>query len=705
MRRHTLLPVLVVLCSACGDRAVEFGLPPTTVVDIVADTLHGEVVEDPYRWLEDGDSPETLAWIDAQSHYTDLIFAQVQGRGDLTPLVTSLLRRGWKDSPVEKGGRYFYGMQRAEDDLPIIYYRDGYTGEDRVLIDPHGMSEDHSISVSLPQPLNCPVCRPLQRQNAISDDGKLMVYAVKHGGAADVELRIRDVDTGEDLPDVLPPANYMSIQFTPDNTGLYYAVRATEKPRVWYHALGTDVSEGREIFGEGYGIADVPFAELSPDGKWLLVGAWRANAGAMELHLKDLESDGEWIPIGTEGVTVGGFAGDKLLLTTTIGMETSGVPMPNRRVVVADLASPQVEHWVELVPAPEDAEIRGAAGVGGYYFVASIKDGQPSVTQYDTAGTLVREIGFGALGTVFGPAGEWDKNEAFAVFTSFHVPNTEYRIDVETGETAVWFAPDVSIDPASIDVKRAQFAGKDGRMFPMFIVHEKGLELDGDRPTFLVGYPGRGYPPAFWPQAVLFINMGGVFALASPRGGSREAVVGSDYGNASDDFIAAAEYLIDEGYTRPSRLALMGSSWGGLLAANALRRRPELFRAVVCGYPLTDMIRYHHFEDAARALYLFGSVENPEQFRYIKAHSPYHNAVEGTPYPVTLFVASDDDPSVNPLHARKMTAMVQATNAGENPIMLRYHTKAGHGGGLPLSKEIEEMVDLFTFLRWQVGGK
>jgi prolyl oligopeptidase len=713
MRGLTLLLIAPLLVSACGDRlptqetVLEFGPPPETKVETVADTLHGEVILDPYRWLEDGDSPETRTWIDAQNQYTDAIFAQLPGREDLTPLVTALLRRGWMDSPVEKGGRYFYGMQRAEDDLPIIYYRDGYTGEDRVLIDPHGMSEDHSISVSLPQPLNCPVCRTLPRQNAISDDGKLMVYAVKHGGAGDVELRIRDVDAGEDLPDVLPRASYMSIQFTPDNTGLYYAVRATEEPRVWYHVLGTDVSEDREIFGEGYGIADIPFAELSPDGRWLLVTAWRANAGAMELHLKDLESDGEWIEISTEGWTVGGFAGGKLLLTTTNGMDTSGVSMPNRRVVVADLASPQVEHWVELLPAPDDAEIRGAAGVGGYYFVASIKEGRPSVTQYDTAGTLVREIEFGNMGTVYGPGGSWDKKEAFVVFTSFHMPSTEYRVDVETGETEAWFAPDVPVDPESIEVKRVQFASKDGRTFPMFIVHQEGLELDGDHPTFLTGYPAiaGGYPPAFWPQAVLFTNMGGVFALATPRGSSQQAVVGSDFGNASDDFIAAAEYLIEEGYTRPERLVLMGRSLGGLLAANALIRRPALFRAVVCEYPLTDMIRYHHFEDAARGLSLFGSSENLEQFRYIKAHSPYHNAVEGTPYPVTLFVASDDDPSVNPLHVRKMTAMVQATNGGENPIMLRYHSKAGHGRDMPLVEEVEEMVDLFAFLRWQVGGR
>jgi prolyl oligopeptidase len=709
--RLILLPILCVLVFSCGEplaipeSTVEFSPPPETRVETVVDTLHGQAVEDPYRWLEDGGSPETRAWVEAQRQYTAAIFAQLPGREDLLSHVTSLLRTGWMDSPVEKGGRYFYGMQRAEDELPIIYYRDGYTGEDRVLIDPHGMSEDHSISISLPQRLNCPICRTLQRQNEVSDDGKLMVYAVRQGGAGDVELRIRDIDTGKDLPDVLPPANYMSVQLTPDNAGLYYSTRETEEPRVRYHTLGTDVSEDGDIFGEGYGMADIPFIELSPDGKWLLVTAWRGNAGTMELHLKDLQSDSEWVEISKEGVTVGGFAGDKLLLTTTVGVDKNRVPMPNRRVVVADLASPRVEHWVEFLPAPQEARIQGAAGVGGYYFVGYEKDGQPSVTQYDTAGNWVREIEFGTMGSVFGPAGEWDKKEAFVVFTSFHVPKTEYRMDVNTGETEVWFRPDVPVDSEAIEVKRVQFASKDGRTLPMSIVHAKGLELDGDRPTFLTGYPGGAYTPAFWPQAVLLMDMGGVFALASPRAGSgTEAVVSSDFGSASDDFVAAAEYLIEEGYTRPERLALMGRSWSGLLAANALIRRPELFGAVVCGYPLADMIRYHRF--APRALSLFGSPEDPEQLRYIKAHSPYHNAVEGTLYSATLFVASDDDPLANPLHARKMTAMVQATNGGEKPVMLRYHARAGHGRGLPLplSAEIEEMVDLFAFLRWQVGG-
>jgi len=711
MRGLSLLPVALLFAAACGDQRstfgtqIELGTPPPTRVAQVADTLHGEVVSDPYRWLEDGNAPETRAWIDAQNAYTDAIFARLPEKEELTRLATSLLSVDVIDSPVEKGGRYFYGKRRAGEDLMVVYYRDGYDGEEHVLIDPHGMSEDHSISVSVPHPLNCPECRLRERLNDISADGTLMVYAIRKGGATDVELRIRDVNARRDLLDVLPPANYHSVQLTPDNTGLYYAVRGTEAPRVWYHRLGTDVSEDHEVFGAGYGMADIPFAELSPNGKWLLAGAWRGNTRTIELHLKDLENDSEWIAVGTEGMTTGGFAGDRLLLATTVGVNTGSTQTPGYRVVVASLDSPQTDHWVQLIPAGEDVSIRGAAGVGGYYFVGYTKDGQPRVAQYDTTGNLVREVGFGAMGSVFGPAGEWDKTEAFAVFTSFGVPTTEYRLDVNTGEAELWFTPDVPVDPESIHVQRVRFTAKDGLALSMFIVHEKGLDLDGDRPTFLVGYPGGAYPPAFWPEAVLFMKMGGVFALASPRGaGAPDSGTGIaiDWGSQADDFIAAAEYLIEEGYTRPERLVAMGSSMGGLMTANALIRRPDLFSVVECGHPATDMIRYHLSPAVAVLVGRLGTSEHPDQFQYIKRHSPYHNAVDGTEYPATVVITSDDDP-LDPMHARKMTAMLQATNGGEHPIMLRHQIGAGHGYALPLNEAIEEKGNLWAFYRWRVG--
>lgn len=708
MCRCKVLLILTVFLSACGERGpldesvVEFGPPPPTTVEVVVDTLHGEVISDPYRWLEDGESPETRAWIDAQNAYTDAIFAQLPHREELRHLATALMRVDIMDDPVKKGGRYFYGKKRAEDDLKVVYYRDGSEGEEHVLIDPHGLSEDHSISVSSPQTLNCPVCRPPQgpsRQNDISADGTLIVYAIEKAGTPDAELRIREVETSKDLPDAFPPARYVSVQVTPENTGLYYSTRDTEAPRVWYHALGTEVSEDQEVFGSGLGVADIPYVELSPDGRWLLASVWHGTAGTLEVHLKDLSSDSEWIAISSEGMTVGAFAGDKLLLTTTVGVGSSRAQTPNYRVVTADLANPQVEHWTELLPAQEDLEIKGAAGIGGYYFVAHNMGGQPGVTQFDTVGDLVREIDFGVVGSVFGPSGDWDKKEGFVAFTSFHVPMTVYRFHVETGETEVWHAPDVPIEPESMEVRQVQVSSRDGRTFPMFVVHEKGLRQDGERPTFLTGYPrlfSLGYPPAFWPEVVFFKEMGGVFALAGPR-------LDEGFGAASEDFIAAAKYLIGEGYTRPDRLAVRGTSAGGLMVAGALVQRPDLFGAVVCGYPITDMIRYHKFPGAMVMISMFGNSDDPEQFEYMRRHSPYHNAVEGTGYPATLFITSADDGLVH--HARKMTAVVQATNGGEKPTMLRHHLRAGHGSvSLPPNEAIEELVDRWAFYRWQVRG-
>jgi len=404
MRFRIVFPILPLVITACAEQAVEFGPPPPTAVEIVADTMHGQVVEDPYRWLEDQESQETRAWIDTQNEYTDAIFGQLPDREELTELLTQLMRIDQVGTPSEKGGRYFYGKRRADDELSILYYRDGYDGEDHVLIDPHGMSEDHTTSVG---------------SRDISDDGELMVYAIREGGADQVSLHIRDIETGEDLPDVFPRDRYGSVQLTPDKTGLYYAKYGTGDPRIYYHILGTDVSQDREIFGEGYGLADILYAQLSDDGAWMLVTVLHGSSGWTALYLRNVAADGEWVEIINDGKsrTFGDFAGDKLLLTTNLDAD-------NSRVATADLAVPQVAHWAEFLPEHEEVVIQGASGVGGYYFVSYLQDVQPQLAQYDTDGNLVRRIEFETLGSVYGPSGEWNKSEAFVTFTSFHVPTT-----------------------------------------------------------------------------------------------------------------------------------------------------------------------------------------------------------------------------------------------------------------------------------------
>jgi prolyl oligopeptidase len=685
-------------CQVVEERAefasatVEFGTPPPTEVVEAADTLHGEIVPDPYRWLEDQESSETRAWIDAQNQYTDGIFAQLPGRAELTDLATKLIKIDRMGSPTEKGGRYFFSMTRADDELPILYYRDGYAGEDQVLIDPHGMSDDNTTRVGL---------------RDISEDGNTVVYWVREGGVDETEIRFIDVETRADLSNVLPTARYGSVSLLPDASGMYYVKYGNVEPRVYYHQMGTDPSEDVAIFGEGYTRRDIPVVSPSDDGKWMLVTVIHGSSGPTEVFLKDLANDGPFVEVIRDGAsrTFGEIAGDRLLLTTDLDA-------PNKRVVVAELANPSVENWTELVPESEDVVIQGAGGAGGHYFVSYLKDVQPRAAQYDTDGNLVREIEFDVIGSIRGVGGEWDKNEAFFIFTSFHVPTTIYRYDIETGDMDVWFQQDVPIDTETIDVKQVRYTSKDGTEVPMFIVHKKGLELDGENPTYLTGYGGfnSSRTPGFSASAAAWVDMGGVYAVPNLRGGGEfgetwhQAGMLGNKQNVFDDFISAAEYLIAEGYTKPPKLAIRGGSNGGLLVGAAMTQRPDLFGAVVCTYPLLDMVRYHQFMVARFWVPEYGSSDDPEQFQYLKAYSPYHNVVDGADYPATLFITGDGDTRVAPLHARKMAALVQDANAGDNPILLRYHVKAGHSGGQPVSEQIEQMVDTFSFLMWQLEG-
>jgi prolyl oligopeptidase len=691
LRLRLILPLFALVCG-CSEPDVHVGAPPHTPIALAPDTFHGQVVEDPYRWLEDQESPETRAWIDVQNAYADVVFAQLPGRERLAALMTSLMQIDEADIPTEKGGRYFFSMRRADDDLSVLYYRDGYAGTDHVIVDPHGMSEDHTTSVGF---------------RDVSDNGKLVAYAIREGGADQVSLHIRDVDAGTDLPDVLPTRRYTPIvQLAPDNAGLFYSIYGNENPRLYYHAFGSDVSEDTELFGEDLEMADMPFGFLSHDGRWMLMIVRHGAGGWTQLHLKDLQADGNWVEVINDGKshTWGRFAGNKLLLTTDLDAD-------NYRVMTADLTRPHVEYWTEFLPEREDIVVESASAVGGYYFVSYMQDAQPRLAQYDTAGNHVRQIEFETLGSPYGPYGEWVQNEAFVTFTSFHVPATIYRLDVHSGERTLWFRPEIPIDIDGIEVEQVWYESKDGTPIPMFVGRRRDLELNGDNPTLLTGYGGFGIVrrPTFWPEQAAWLDMGGVVAVASLRGGGEfgeewhEAGRLSNKQNVFDDFIAAAEYLTEQGYTRPDRLGITGSSNGGLLVGAAMTQRPDLFGAVVCQIPLLDMLRYDRFLVAPFWIAEYGSATDPGQFEYLRAYSPYHNVVAGISYPATLFRTGDLDTRVDPLHARKMTALVQAANAGENPILLRYRTEAGHSGGLPLSKQVEDAVDLVSFLRWRLA--
>ena len=681
---------LTAACAA-GEPGIDVPPPPPTDVREVVDTLHGVEVPDPYRWLEDQDAPDTRAWIDAQNAYTDRVLNALPGREALRAVAASVLERETIGLPYERGGRYFHSRRRADQDLPVIYVREGLDGDDRVLIDPHPLSPDHTTSVEL---------------RDISDDGRRVAYAVREGGVDEVSIRVRDVDGGEDLDDVLPPARYGQVTLAADGGGLYYERYGDVTPRVMFHAFGAPAADDARLFGEGYERHQIPVTVVSDDGRWMVVHVIEGSSGPTEIHVKDLERDTPFVTAIADGVSESwaGFAGGEMFIVTSLDA-------PNKRVVLADPADPAAGRWREVIPERGDVVIESAAALGGKLAVSYLQDVQPRVAIHELDGAHVRDIAFDTLGSVGGGAGRWTSDEAFFTFQTFHVPSTLYRYDVATGERSVWAAPESPVDPAAYVVTQRWFTSRDGTEAPMFVVHRPGVVLDGSNPTLLTGYGGfnNSMTPAFSALATTWLESGGVFALANLRGGGefgeawRRAGMLENKQNVFDDFIAAAEHLVAEGYTSSRHLAIRGGSNGGLLVGAVSNQRPDLFGAVVCTYPLLDMVRYHRFLVASFWVPEYGSSDDPEQFAYLHAYSPYHNVIDGGGYPATLYLSGDGDTRVAPLHARKMTALMQAKNGSDNPILLRYHTQAGHSGGQPVSQQIDELVDTVSFLSWQVG--
>ena len=677
--------------TAANAAAAPAAAPPATRTDNVKDVLHGVELVDPYRWLEDQWGADTRAWIEAQNKYTDSVVNPLPGRDKLQKRLTELLRVDNIGVPKERKGRYFFSKRGVDQDLFVVYLRHGLDGKDEVLIDPHGLSADHTTSVSLMD---------------VSDDGSLVVYGIREGGQDEVSLRLRDVATRQDLPDVLPKARYGTPSLAPDKKGFYYVKWTKEGPRVYYHALGADPAADKMLFGEGYGPEKIIGAELSDDGRWLLITVlYGSAADKTEVYVKDLTNPGPVMTIvkDIQARFFGQVCGDTLFLETNWNA-------PNSRVLAVDLKSPARENWREVVP--ESAlVIDGVSYVGGRLFVEYLRNVRSLVKVFEPDGKLVRELELPALGSVSGISGRWKSPEMFYTFASFHIPTTIYRYDVAGGKQSVWARLNAPVNTDDFAVRQVWYESKDGTLVPMWLVHKKGIRLDGNNPTYLTGYGGFtiSLTPSFSSRAVAWVENGGVFAVPNLRGGGEfgerwhKAGMRENKQNVFDDFIAAAEWLIAAGYTRPEKLAIAGGSNGGLLVGAAMTQHPELYRAVVCSYPLLDMVRFQQFLVARFWVPEYGSAEDPEQFKYIRAYSPYHNVKKGTAYPATLFITGDSDTRVDPLHARKMAALVQASTGGDRPVLLRYDTKAGHSGGLPVSKQIEDLTDELSFLFWQLG--
>lgn len=689
------IPALFLVLAACATQAPPTTPPsstpavPASEVRVVTETLHGVEIADSYQWLEDQESPETRDWINRQNTYTDAILGPRPEAKLFEKRLAELLSTDKIRTPTYRAGRYFYLRRPVGQDLFSIYLRD--QGKDEVLIDPTPWSADHRTSTGFYD---------------VTPDGKLLAYYVRNGGADEVELRFFDVDARKEIGVALPSARYSSISITPDRQLYYTRHDATEGPRVFRRAL--DGGAETKVFGDGYGPEKFLANGISDDGRYMVIHVFHGSAPKKtEIYLDDLRDDApaKVVVNDLDFRSTGEIGGDSIVIQTNWDA-------PNDRVMVAPLSAPGRENWKEIVPENKKAAIQGTSLAAGRVFVSYLEDVKPRIVGYDIAGVKQEEIAFETLGNLASVSGTWDSPLAFFGFSSFHVPPTIYQYDVARGQRTEFARESAPIDSSKYTVEQVWYPSKDGTRIPMFLVYKNGMVRNGTNPTYLYGYGGftATQLPNFSAKVLAWVEQGGIFADANLRGGGE---FGEDWHRAGmldqkqntfDDFIAAGEFLIRERYTSKEHLGISGGSNGGLLVTAVATQRPDLVEAVVCTYPLIDMLRYQKFLVARYWVPEYGDPENPEHFQWLYAYSPYHKVKRGTKYPATLFVTGDADTRVAPLHARKMTALMQrdAANGADDPILLRYHIAGGHSGGEPLNVQVKNTAEELGFMWWQL---
>jgi prolyl oligopeptidase len=704
----TLLAVLLlslVVCAADKPSEVKGGSgiilppPPATEAKPVTEDIHGTTLTDPYRWLEDGKSPETRAWIGEQMKYTDQYLSQVKIRPEIVKELTRLERVESYSIPIERGGNYFFKKRLADENQGSIYVRHGLRGQDERLVDATMLSTDQNTSVQI---------------NDISKDGTLLVYGTRSGGADEEAVHVLEVAKKQDLPDTLPSARYSGIQLSPDKQGLYYARFDPAGSLVFYHKLGSHASSDELIFGksfegESFGPMELIGAEITENERYLMITvAHGVPAKREDIYMKDLRKPDAPIRQVIHGID-NRFQpvnyGDDLFVMTDYGA-------PNYRVVKLQIADPQPQHWSEIVREGKDV-ISGISIVGGKLFVTGLHDVVTETRIFTLEGKQVGDISYPTLGAATELYGLTDSNEGFYSFESFIIPPTIYHYDVETGKTEVFAKPTVPFASDQYEVKQVFYTSKNGTRVPMFISSKKGVKRDGTTPTLMFAYGGFlvNLTPSWNPEYAWWMEQGGFYAQPNLRGGGEygekwhQAGMFEHKQNVFDDFFTAGDYLIKEKYTSRERFAIRGRSNGGLLMGVAMTQHPEMFGAIWCGYPLLDMIRFQKFLVGKWWTAEYGSADNADQFPYLLKYSPYQNVKPGTKFPAIMFNTGDSDTRVDPLHARKMTSLVQADNASDRPILLHYQTVSGHSSGVSITQAISDTADELSFLWNEVSGK
>jgi prolyl oligopeptidase len=697
-----------------GRNGVELGAPPEVAVKPVTEEVGGHAITDNYRWLEDQKSPQTREFIRAEMAYTDSYFAQVEPLRDrIVKRLTELSRVDQTGMPQERNGLLFFTRRAAAENQASIYMRPAsfivaggawLHPADVRLIDARRLSTDANASVSIA---------------AVSHKADLLVYGERHGGADEETIHFYDVNKRGEINDELPLARYSGFGLTPDARTLYYAKTLTDGTgAVFEHTVGTDAAKDKEIFGGTYkdetlGPLDLISCHVSENGHWLVVTvAHGVPATREDILLKDLRKpDAQFEPLvyGVDSRFQLHIYRDEMFVSTDFNA-------PNGRVLRASFGDPSTKSWPVVIPESE-SPIRGVSIVDGLLFVGRLNDVKTETKIYTRKGKEIGEIRYPTIGTGTVVEGREDSDTGFYMFSSFTVPPTIYEYNVDTKDSTVWWQSKVPFDSSQYEVRQVFYTSKDGTRVPMFIAGRKGLAMDGKAPLLMTGYGGFNLSetPGFDPKYAWWMEQGGFFALPNMRGGGEYGETWHEAGmfehkqNVFDDWFAAAEYLLKNHYTTRERLAITGRSNGGLLMGASMTQRPDLYGAILCGYPLLDMTRYQRFLVGRWWTTEYGSAEKPEQAAYILKYSPYQNIRQGVHYPAIMFLTGDSDTRVAPLHARKMTAAMQATVMAEpeqerRPVLLHYDTRAGHSAGVSVEQGIHDTADELTFLWNETGG-
>lgn len=687
-------------CAQPEEKAEKVDLlyPVTQKVDTV-DNYFGVGVPDPYRWLEDDQSEQTAQWVTSQNEVTQGYLQHITFRDNIKSRLKELLDYERISAPTEHGGQYYFYKNDGLQNQRVLYRSKEVGGEAEVFLDPNTFKEDGTISLG---------------GSAFSDDGSLFGYLISEGGSDWRKAIVISVDTKKQIDDTLRYIKFSGMSWK-GNEGFYYT--GYEKPeegqelsgvnsngKVYYHKMGTSQEEDLLVFepeGEQVGSG----GGLTEDNRFLAITTFKGTSGN-QLFINDLTTDSGLISI------VGHFENNNNVVDSKNDniLVLTDLDAPNYRLVEIDLNNPGTENWKDIIP--ESDNVLSVNTGGGFIFANYLQDAKTAIKQLDYDGKLIREVELPGIGTAYGFGAKSDDKELYYTFTSFTYPPTIFRYNIETGESELYEQPKVDFNPDDYETKQVFYASKDGTKIPMFITHKKGVELNGKNPTYLYAYGGFNVNlrPLFSTSRIVWLENGGIYAQPNLRGGGEygeewhEAGTKMQKQNVFDDFIAAGEYLIAEGYTSSDYLAIAGGSNGGLLVGATMTQRPDLAKVAFPAVGVMDMLRYHKFTIGWAWATDYGTSEDSkEMFEYLKNYSPIHTLKAGTAYPATMVTTADHDDRVVPAHSFKFAATLQENHVGDNPVLIRIETDAGHGAGTPTSKQIEQGADRYAFAWYNMG--